>query len=357
MGISCCNCEKKIKKRVINYNNKNLKNNQKNLQENKIKEFGFKNIGNTCYMNSFLQILLHIPNFISKLKSKYGDFNDNSLIKCLINLYENPCNYKYLNTIIGIMYNKSSEYKLKKQNDSQDFGIELINEIIKDIKGEEDYSSEKDCITNSEKINEYKKYINKYQNPNNEIFIEKMFIINESHSISKLNGFSKIKFYCSLNMELSFPKTINEKYLNEYSLFDLLDFNYDNISKINKNEKFIKNTNNLIKICKLPEILIITIVRAVFKEDLNNTNINFPKILNLKNYIDFDLLDINKINTKYELFAINEKIGNSKSFGHYYCHIYLENNWYLFDDELVKIDEINLCSKEVVGLFYKNIDK
>lgn len=81
MGVSCCNCEKKIKKRVINYNNKNLKNNQKNLKENKIKEFGFKNIGNTCYMNSFLQILLHIPNFISKLKSKYGDFNDNSINK------------------------------------------------------------------------------------------------------------------------------------------------------------------------------------------------------------------------------------------------------------------------------------
>ena len=46
-----------------------------------------------------------------------------------------------------------------------------------------------------------------------------------------------------------------------------------------------------------------------------------------------------------------KKIGNSKSIGHYYCQIYLENNWYLFDHELFKIDKINLCSKEVDVLF------
>ena len=48
------------------------------------------NIGNTCYINSFLQILLHTPGFLQKLKSNYkGKFNESCMINCLIDLSEN----------------------------------------------------------------------------------------------------------------------------------------------------------------------------------------------------------------------------------------------------------------------------
>lgn len=51
------------------------KNFGKNINLKKIKidfefqtQYGFDNIGNTCYMNSFLQILFHTPNFLIELK-------------------------------------------------------------------------------------------------------------------------------------------------------------------------------------------------------------------------------------------------------------------------------------------------
>lgn len=40
---------------------------------------GFNNIGHTCYMNSFLQILLHTPNFLPKIKELYyNKVNENN---------------------------------------------------------------------------------------------------------------------------------------------------------------------------------------------------------------------------------------------------------------------------------------
>lgn len=40
----------------------------KNENDFEYKTVGFPNIGNSCYMNSFLQILLHCPNFLKELK-------------------------------------------------------------------------------------------------------------------------------------------------------------------------------------------------------------------------------------------------------------------------------------------------
>ena len=56
--------------------------------------------------------------------------------------------------------------------------------------------------------------------------------------------------------------------------------------------------------------------------------------------------------TKYKLYAINEKIGNHKSSGHYYCFIKLKDNWYLFDDSIIEKTNPNFNSKNVVGIFY-----
>lgn len=327
--------------------NDKFKDNQYNLK-------GFENIGNSCYMNSFLQILFHTPNFINNLKREYEkSYNKSLLIKNLIDLYE--INHKkYLHSIQNYMKNISSNYAPFVQGDSQNFGTDLINEIIKNIKGEENSSSEYENNKNDNEImldlykkNKYKNFINKYQN--NEISFEKMFALNESKITYFSNQISNIRFESSFQVELSIQKNRNN-YLNEYSLKDLLDYKY--LPKFEQKQNMYNNNENVIKkICKLPEILIITISRASLGEKFKNQKIHFPKIIDISDYIDKEL--INKRSTKYKLYGINEKNGNSKSSGHYYSYIYIANKWYLFNDTEIKEEEPNFESKNVVGLFYR----
>ena len=46
-----------------NDNNKYFKKKNETIEKFQINTIGFPNIGNSCYINSFLQILFHIPNF------------------------------------------------------------------------------------------------------------------------------------------------------------------------------------------------------------------------------------------------------------------------------------------------------
>ena len=73
-------------------------------QENKKKKielYGFKNIGHSCYMNSFLQILLHTPSFLEELKKSYKETTPNDLIESLINL-SNSENQNKIKSLIEI---------------------------------------------------------------------------------------------------------------------------------------------------------------------------------------------------------------------------------------------------------------
>lgn len=329
------------------------------------KLIGFSNIGNSCYMNSFLQILFHCPFFLKELKKINNQYNSGkSLIKSLIDLSENPNEKKYLYSIKTFMEN-ISDYESSNQNDSQEFGKDLINEIIiniKKLKGINEQRSEtdinSDIISITEKTNRYKNFIDKYQK--DVISLENMFVVNECVTVYDDKNISNLIFNTSFDIELTFPLNSNNEYLKQYSLKDLLEFKFNtmfnNYIKIDKNCE-----DNITKICKLPKILIISIIRAIKNKDIKDliqSLLTFPKILNLKDYIDKELIFLHPegksdYNAKYILFAINEKSGDFDFNGHYYCHINIGNEWYKFMDENVKKSNLFFSSKKVVGLFYK----
>lgn len=382
--MSCCgNSPNKHNKKNINQYNSNsinIKNYENppykiyyyNISDNnqynydKIENFeestiGFYNFGNNCYMNSFLQILFHCPGFLKALKDDCGDlFDQPCLIKSLIELSKNPRNFQCLKEIKKYMSEDCSEYGSSRQNDSQDFGKDLINKIIKNIGGgldnsffEEESECETEIITPQEKIEKYIFYLKNLKSKEEKrILVEDLFQLMESEEKISNRG-ARLFFNISLYIDLFFPKKQKEI----YKLEDLLDFIYQNNYESNEMKENIKGIKVKRKICHLPKILIINIERAIYGNDyeLNSSILHIPKIINLQNYIDNDLIE-KKESTNYELFAINEKAGYYKSYGHYYCYINIKSKWHLFNDDKVYETNPNFNSEKVVGLFYISKD-
>lgn len=72
----------------INVNKNEANNSRSNYYKYDTYINGLKNLGNTCYLNSFLQILLHCPYFIEALKKEKDSQSNFSLIYFLIKLSE-----------------------------------------------------------------------------------------------------------------------------------------------------------------------------------------------------------------------------------------------------------------------------
>ena len=275
---------------------------------------GLKNDNNSCYINSFIQILFHCPLFLKKLTNEKSLVNYSDLIKYLIQFSE-YYDEKYLEEIRKIMEKYYNDFQENKQCDSQDFGEKLIDRIIKEIKFQKDSYSK---TSESSNIN----YLDKYFLE--EIEMEKLFTLieckNKYDSNYKNNS---INFTYELQLNLS--KNKNSK----YDLEKLLNCKYNNL-----------------KIRKFPEILIITINRAKLNEKYNLKDIIYPYTLNMEKY-SFENKKI-----KYKLFALNKKSGDSADEGHYFCNIKINETWYIFNDTIVEPKNPENTQGNIVGLFY-----
>ncbi len=213
------------------------------------KNIGFSNIGHTCYMNSFLQILLHVPSFLPKLKELYKNkIEKNTLIYNIIKLSEYPNDTKYLYDIKKIMSKINEQYGTFTQYDTQIFAIDLIATMINEIKNEvsesESSSQQEDNKLNIDdkaiKMKKFNKFISDYEKLGEKTLIEEFFSFID-YSIKSKNNFidmNKIIYNSLLNIELSFPSNSAK---NSFSLYELLDNKYHS-NNINKNNTIDKKT-------------------------------------------------------------------------------------------------------------------
>ena len=361
-------------------------------------------------MNSFLQILLHIPTFLPTLKELYKNkIEKDTVVYNLIELSEHPRNKNLLYKIKQIISKTHPKYGTFTQNDTQNFGIDLIDLIISEIKNEISFTSDSseqkyvnDPIPEENsilKIKTFKDFMDSYKKRGENTFIEDLILLIDSKIRYNKNIIDKkkINYDIQLHIELIFPiNNIKEK----YSLYELLDYKYTNENKnLNKDiikqekknngiidwvfnifhsiiepfkncfkgnepEEDVKDNNSPIininssyenkeisKIVILPKILIISLDRGIEGKALISSFVSFEELLDLKNYVEEDLYDIN-LGTRYKLFAINIREGSTKSSGHCYCYVKVGNVWVCFNDSYCKIEEPIYCLNSVVGLYY-----
>jgi len=343
---------------IVFYNDKRLYNYKINEQVHSFEysDIGLANIGNTCYMNSFLQILLHTPNFLNYLnQDKYKiKSNNNTLLFNLLQLSQYPYNSQYLYNIKNLMKETKPEYGTFSPGDSQMFAIDFLDKLIYECKGEvsndDSYESNNDNLKMSKK-EKYDEFSNEFNKKEDEI--EKLFQFTEISIGKEKNNYF---FSINLNIELTFPKN-NQKYT---TLNKLLDEKY-----LNNNEN-INNYKSLIRIKRtqiadIPEILIITFDRGVINKKLIKTYVTFNDNLDIAPYIDSELKEYNNIKcTEYILYGINERYGFLKTQGHYVSYIKIKKfnnyNWYRFSDLYVRESNPSFNSPDVFGLYYVRKD-
>ena len=326
---------------IIFYNDKKFYESKKDIQINFFQNpyIGLPNIGNSCYMNSFLQILFHSPKFLRYIyEYNCQNIPKNYLIYNICYLSKYPYNEIYLNGIISKMSTINTKYKKLTPADSQHFAIDFLSQLMSELRYD-NYSGDSDESNYDRGLSKreiYKKFCQNYHN--------KKDIVGQLFQFSQIkkskSSMHKYNFSIYFQIELRFPI----KYTDEIDLIALLNNKYSLLDDV---EKDIKP-----KLADLPENLIITFVRGIEGKKLIKTKVSFDEKLILDDYLDLDLAKKYK-NRKYILYGINERYGQSKNQGHYYCYIKIYNkNWYRFSDLNVTDCSPDFCSPDVFGLYY-----
>ena len=116
-------------------------------------------------------------------------------------------------------------------------------------------------------------------------------------------------------------------------------------------QKKKKIHSKLIRLYNINDYLTITLQRFYTETSkINNSLITFESRLNLKNYLYFDLF---KGKGNFFLKGTINNIGNLY-YGHYYCFIKIQSEWFKFNDcNVEKISKMEFSSNSAYVLFIK----
>ena len=323
---------------------------------------GFQNLGNTCYINTCLQNLIHCKKFINKFLNIFKEQSNstpiaNSFYYLLTQLSDNN-NYDKNDSINPLIFvdtfrNLHKNFEGFQEHDTQEFCRYLLQDLnneLNKVQYPSDYK--KEMPKNKNKKESFDLYVKDCLSKENSIITD-LFIGYFSFEYACDCGFREYSFSQFLDLPIQMDANVQG-----YDLYQMLRNNFYKTSYVDMGEScsFCRRTskkNEIMKIAKLPNILIISLQRINPKNGMKNTaTVKFYEGLDLKDIIDPDTQRADC--TKYELFALSNHIGSINT-GHYYSHIKIGQNWYCFEDNKVyKIGpQIEMNTKEVYTLFYK----